>query len=128
MKTAVILSARQDKGTEVPYPLKPFCDGICLIDRSLEALKDLGFTKIIIVVGHNAELFQKYASENVRLVLNPDYKFTSSMGSLAAAAPYITEDFLLVEGDTFYEYKLSPKNRVVVMKLSWRHVVDTLPR
>ena len=106
MKTAVILSARQDKGTEVPYPLKPFCDGVCLIDRSLEALKDLGFTKIIIVVGHNAELFQKYASENVRLVLNPDYKFTSSMGSLAVAAAYITEDFLLVEGDTFYEYKL----------------------
>ena len=28
------------------------------------------------------------------------------MGSLAVAAPYIHEDFLLVEGDTFYEYKV----------------------
>lgn len=28
------------------------------------------------------------------------------MGSLAVAAPFIHEDFLLVEGDTFYEYKV----------------------
>ena len=51
-------------------------------------------------------MYHKYASEHVHLVLNPDYKFTSSMGSLACAAPYIKEDFLLVEGDTFYEYKV----------------------
>lgn len=28
------------------------------------------------------------------------------MGSLACAAPFIQDDFLLVEGDTFYEYKV----------------------
>ena len=38
MKTAVILSARKDKGTDVPYPLKPYHEDICLIDRTIEAL------------------------------------------------------------------------------------------
>lgn len=106
MKTAVILSARKDKGTDIPYPLRPYHDGVCLIDRTIEALTALEYDNIILVVGYQAEKYQKFASEHVRLVLNADYKFTSSMGSLALAAPYINDDFLLVEGDTFYEYKV----------------------
>lgn len=41
MKTAVILSARKDKGTDIPYPLKPYCENICLMDRIIEALTAL---------------------------------------------------------------------------------------
>lgn len=106
MKTAVILSARKDKGTDIPYPLKPYCENICLMDRIIEALTSLDYSNIYLVVGDKAELYNKYASECVHLVLNADYKFTSSMGSLAVAAPFIDDDFLLVEGDTFYEYKV----------------------
>ena len=106
MKTAVILSARKDKGTDIPYPLKPYCENICLMDRIIEALTALDYSNIYLVVGDKAELYHKYASECVHLVLNADYKFTSSMGSLAVAAPFIDDDFLLVEGDTFYEYKV----------------------
>lgn len=106
MKTAVILSARKDKGTDIPYPLKPYCENICLMDRIIEALIALDYSNIYLVVGDKAELYHKYASERVHLVLNADYKFTSSMGSLAVAAPFIDDDFLLVEGDTFYEYKV----------------------
>lgn len=106
MKTAVILSARLDKDTAIPYPLRPYHEGICLMDRTLGALKALGYTKILLVVGWKAQCYQRYASDVVQLVLNPDYRFTSSMGSLAVAAPYIDEGFLVVEGDTFYEYKV----------------------
>lgn len=106
MKTAVILSARLDKGTTIPYPLKPYHEDICLMDRTIEALTALDYSDIYLIVGGQAEKYQKYASKRVHLVLNTDYKFTSSMGSLAAAAPYIKDDFLLVEGDTFYEYKV----------------------
>lgn len=106
MKTAVILSARKDKGTDIPYPLKPYCENICLMDRIIEALTALDYSNIYLVVGDKADLYHKYASERVHLVLNADYKFTSSMGSLAVAAPFIDDDFLLVEGDTFYEYKV----------------------
>lgn len=51
MKTAVILSARQDKDTKIPYPLKPYYKDWCLMDRTMEALTALGYSNIIIVGG-----------------------------------------------------------------------------
>ena len=46
MKTAVILSARKDKDTEIPYPLKPYYENSCLIDRTIEALTALNYDKL----------------------------------------------------------------------------------
>lgn len=106
MSTAVILTARKERDSELPYPLIPFADGVSLIDRTLQILRELHFTKILIVVGYQAELFQKYQSDDVTLIDNPDYPYTSSMASLAMVENYIDEDFLLVEGDTFFEKKL----------------------
>lgn len=103
MSTAVILTARKERDSELPYPLKPFTDNLALIDRTLQILRELHFTKILIVVGYRAELFQGYQSDDVMLIENPDYPFTSSMASLAVVESYVDEDFLLVEGDTFYE-------------------------
>lgn len=51
MKTAVILSARQDKGTAIPYPLRPYHEDVCLMDRTMEALTALGYTDILLIVG-----------------------------------------------------------------------------
>lgn len=51
MKTAVILSARQDKDTFVPYPLKAYHDNVCLMDRTIEALTALDYTNIYLIVG-----------------------------------------------------------------------------
>lgn len=51
MKTAVILSARKDKDTEIPYPLKPYYESSCLIDRTIEALTALNYDNILLVVG-----------------------------------------------------------------------------
>lgn len=51
MKTAVILSARQDKDTQIPYPLKPYHKDMCLMDRTIEALTALDYTDIYLVVG-----------------------------------------------------------------------------
>jgi len=103
MKTAVILTARREKDSEIPYPLIPFEGETCLIDRSLSLLRELNYNRIILVVGYKAEMFKKYQSEDVVLVYNPDYEFTSSMGSLALVKDLVKEDFLLLEGDTFYE-------------------------
>ena len=106
MSTAVILTARKERDSELPYPLIPFADNMALIDRTLQILRELRFTKILMVVGYRAELFQKYQSDDVTLIGNPDYPFTSSMASLAMVDKYVDEDFLLVEGDTFYEKTL----------------------
>ena len=60
MNTAVILAARKEKDSEIPYPLIPFADNICLLDRTLTILHDLQINNIYIVVGYKAELFNKY--------------------------------------------------------------------
>ena len=39
MKTAVILAARKEQDSEQPYPILPFAEGRCLIDRSLSILR-----------------------------------------------------------------------------------------
>ena len=103
MKTAVILSARKERDTDIPYPLQSFGRGLCLLDRTLAILRDNGIEKIVLVVGYRSELFQRYSEQGLIIVVNDNYQFTASMASLALAAPYIDEDFLLVESDTFYE-------------------------
>lgn len=105
-KLAVILAARKERTTEVPYPLIPFEGDQCIIDRTLSLLKEVGVSKIIIVVGFREELFSKYETETVKLVKADNYEFSASMASLAAAQDFIDDDFLLVEGDTFFEKKV----------------------
>lgn len=103
MKTAVILSARKERDTNIPYPLQTFGAGQCMLDRTLDILRDNGIEKIVLVVGYCAELFWLYNEQGIIVVVNEDFQFTSSMASLALAAPYVDEDFVLVESDTFYE-------------------------
>ena len=103
ISTAVILAARQERDSEIPYPLMPFDGENNLIDRTISILRDLNYTNIVIVAGYKSELFEKYKSEDVTVVVNKDYEFTGSMASLSLAKEYVKEDFLLLEGDTFYE-------------------------
>lgn len=108
MKTnlAVILSARKERTSDIPYPLLQYENNQCLIGRTLTLLKDVGITRVLLVVGYRSEQFEKYQSDRVLLVKAPNYEFSASMASLASAEEYIDEDFILVEGDTFFEKKV----------------------
>lgn len=106
MKTAVVLAARRERDSEIPYPLKPYVGKECLISRTFALLRNAGYDDIIIVTGFRHELFSSFAAKDVKIVYNPDYEFTASMGSLALCKNYINNDFLLVEGDTFFEQKV----------------------
>lgn len=106
MKTAVILTARKERESEIPYPLLPFDKDQCLIDRTLSMLHEVGVAKIIMIVGFRSELFAKYHSSNVEILEAPNYEFTGSMASLSVASEVINEDFILIEGDTFFEKKV----------------------
>ena len=103
MNTAVILAARKECDSVIPYPLIPFDEDECLIDRTITTLWEYGYNNIFIVVGFRSEMFAKYEALGIHLIENHKYEFTASMGSLALVRDYIHEDFLLVEGDTFYE-------------------------
>ena len=110
MSTAIILAARKERESEIPYPLRTFTtgEGISnLLDRTLSILSELHYERIYIVVGYKKELFKKYNKDNVKLVYNKDYAFTSSMGSLAVVEPYIKEDFVLIESDTLRRKSLN---------------------
>ena len=109
MRTAVILAARKERDSLIPYPLKQFSDNVCLMDRNIAILRENGIENILIVVGFKHELFDKYMSENITLICNKEFEFTSSMGSLALVKDYINDDFLLVEGDTFFEKNVVEK-------------------
>lgn len=109
IKTAVILTARKERDSSMPYPLMPFAEGVCLINRTLAILREAGYGRIIMVTGYRHELFSEYASGDVTVIRNRDYEFTASMGSLALCRDLIDSDFLLVEGDTFFERKVVEK-------------------
>ena len=106
---AIILAARAERDSLVPYPLMEINDGQCLIDRTLTILREEGYDRIIIVSGFRHELFEPYVNDDVEVVFNPDYKFTASMASLSAVRQLVDEDFLLIEGDTFFERSVIEK-------------------
>ena len=106
MNTAVILTARKERASAIPYPLLAFDDNQCLIDRTLFLLKEVGVSRVLMIVGYSAELFEKYRSSDVVLIQASNYEFTGSMASLAVTSDYIDDDFILVEGDTFFEKKV----------------------
>ncbi|TFU94455.1 choline kinase [Barnesiella sp. WM24] len=113
MKTAVILAARKERDSEIPYPLQQFAEGICLMDRNLSILKDCGYENIYIVAGFRYDMFHKYHGDGVSVINNNDYEFTASMGSLALCKDFIKDDFLLVESDTFFEKKVVEQVTIV---------------
>ena len=78
VSTAVILAARKEKDSEVPYPLLPFDGRNNLIDRTLSILRDLQFSNIVIVAGYKAELFDKYKGDDVKVIVNKDYEFINN--------------------------------------------------
>lgn len=108
LSTAVILAARREHQRQTPYPLEPLTEGVTLLSRTLSLLEQLNYKRIFIVTGYQAELFIPYAQKDsrIQLIQNPDYAFTASMGSLARLEGLIDEDFLLIEGDTFYEARV----------------------
>ena len=105
-KLAVVLTARKERDSNIPYPLLPFDNGLCLIDRNISLLREVGISRILLIVGYRSEQFEKYQSNDVQLIKAPNYEFSSSMASLAAAKDSIDGDFILVEGDTFFEKKV----------------------
>lgn len=105
--TAVILAARKERDTVIPYPLREIdAEGTTLLHRELEILRELGYKKIVIVTGYRHDDFSRYAAPDIVFVRNPDFAFTGSMSSLAYAATEIDDDFLLVESDIICEKRV----------------------
>lgn len=107
--TAIILAAGLGSRLRDVHPHSPkgllLLDGVPIIQRSLDLLRQQGVTRIVLVTGHMRQAYEALAvhSPGVELAHNPDYATTGSMASLACALPRVREDFLLLECDLVYD-------------------------
>ena len=104
IKECVILAAGYKTEFDIPASFLEL-DGMSVIDRQIQILKDNGIEKIIIVTGYKKEYYDEFAKkyQNIVCVYNERYKWTGSMASLALAKEFITGDFILIENDLVFE-------------------------
>ncbi len=110
---AIILSAGQ--GTrllpmtkESPKCLLPLAgDTTNILRWQLDQLEEAGVTETIVVTGFfsdkvRAELARRTGPMKTRTIHNPFYKVADNIGSVWVARDEMTEDFLLMNGDTLF--------------------------
>ncbi|MCL1960056.1 MAG: 2-aminoethylphosphonate--pyruvate transaminase [Spirochaetes bacterium] len=79
--------------------------GIAIVEWSVQKLLACGVEKIIIGTGYHAEAYDELAKKYlaIQTVFSAEYETTSSMATLNVCAPYVTDDFLLLESDLIYD-------------------------
>lgn len=84
-------------------------NGIKLIDRALESLKNVNVSRVVIVVGYKGQNVKDYVGSDykgvpVLYVDNPNYDKTNNIYSLYLAKDYLLEeDTLLLESDLIFD-------------------------
>lgn len=104
VRSAVILAAGEHPSFEEPVGLLPINE-VPVIEWLIRMLSQNGIETVYVVIGYKKERYQEYFAgrSNIVLVENNRYKWTGTMASLATAACYIKEDFLLVDGNQILE-------------------------
>lgn len=84
-------------------------NGVKLIDRSLATLKEIGVSRVILVVGYKGQNVKDYVGTDyqgipIEYVDNPIYDKTNNIYSLYLAKDYmLADDTILLESDLIYE-------------------------
>ncbi len=84
-------------------------NGVKLIDRALSTLKEVGVSRVVLVVGYKAQNVKKHVGKKyqgipVEYVENPVYDKTNNIYSLYLAKDYmLADDTLLLESDIIFE-------------------------
>jgi choline kinase len=133
---AVILSAGQGKRLLPLTADNPKClvkiDGRPLIEWQINELARCGVDRVSIVVGYHADrvkqlLDRRYDSQKIRTIYNPTYSWADNLFSCWAARAEMTEDFVLLNGDTLFEAAVlnrlleTPDRPVTVVTHKKRH-------
>ena len=112
VRRAVILSAGQGRRLRPLTEGCPKCalpiGGRALIEWQIDALLAAGIDRIHPVLGYGADeveavLARRYPAERVAPIYNPFYDVADNLGSCWLARHLMTEDFLLLNGDTLFE-------------------------
>lgn len=100
---AILLAAGESRRMGQLKALLPW-QGTSLLTHQLNALKEAGIQRIVVVLGHQAERLQPllHGQEEVTWVVNPDYrqgKTTSIKAGLKALGPKMTATLLVLNVD-----------------------------
>ena len=92
---------------EIPKPMVPV-DGKPLLEYQVEALKEYGIKKIVMIVGHLGEKIMEHFKDGKDFGVDIDYIVEKEPLGTAGAFYYLkdktdTKDFLLVFGDVFFD-------------------------
>jgi len=107
----IILSAGQGKRLLPMTATLPKCllpvQGKTIIEWQIDELHECGIDDITVVVGYNADkveklLQQRYGSNKIRTCHNHDYATTDNLISCWMVREEMTEDFILLNGDTLF--------------------------
>jgi L-glutamine-phosphate cytidylyltransferase len=125
---AIILAAGMSKRL---YPItlgKPKClleiGGTSIIEYQISALKEVGITEIIVVVGyHGNQIVDKIQDNCVKFVSNNKYETTNSGYSLWLAKKHLIDsDFIYLNSDLYFSIR-DLKN-LLLMKEDFTCVID----
>lgn len=107
---SIILSAGQGKRLfphtiDCPKCLLPVADGCTLLSWQLRQLAREKVGEAVVVTGFEAARVEQEIQRhrdllNVRSLLNPDYARSDNLASAALARPEMTDDFIILNGDT----------------------------
>lgn len=109
---AVILSAGQGRRllpltADTPKCLLDVC-GRSVLEWQIEHLARCGIERVTVVVGYGAELVERrlaerYPGGGVETLYNPFFAVSDNLATCWIARHEMTEDFLLLNGDTLFE-------------------------
>lgn len=91
---------------EIPKPMMPVC-GKPLLLRQIEALKENGIKEFVLIIGHLGDVIKNYFGDGknfgVKISYITENQPLGSAGALFYLKGRISDDFLLVFGDTVFD-------------------------
>ncbi len=113
---AIMLAAgmgrRMGKYTEDHTKCMMNVGGMTLLERTIEALRQAGINKLVMVIGYQAEILKDFIAEKnfgieIEYVCNNEYATTNNIYSLYLAREYLrNDDTILIESDLIYDKKI----------------------
>ncbi|PHS06011.1 MAG: nucleotidyl transferase [Blastopirellula sp.] len=110
--TALLLAAGTGSRLEPLTTTAPKCltevNGVPILERQIHSLRECGFKRLVVVVGHLENCIRQYLNEHagdleVEYVVSPKYKTTNNIYSLWLARYRIREPFVMLECDLIFD-------------------------
>lgn len=118
MKTVIMAGGRGTRissvASDIPKPMIKI-EGMPVLEREIECLKNQGFTDLILTVGHLSNIITEYFGDGSKISpvtgkpfgVNIEYYFEKeplgNAGALFKIKNKLTEDFLLLNGDAVFD-------------------------